>query len=1120
MASIDLSTIAALKPFYAQNASLDILHFDFLDSRAVDQLNWSEIDKTSVLKVLMAYQRLLRIDPDEATAQVLYQNGMDSAQKITTLSQSRFVSQFGPLLGTDGAAKAEKIYKNAVNIKSRTMHLVANAHALTSPHFRAMAVNHIAAAVPDHFQNLSSYQEIFGSLNYCACQECKSIFGPAAYLVDLLRIIDLAITVPNTTRSNTADNIPAGLTLQDRRPDLAKIPLTCANTNTLVPYLQIVNEILEQTVASGLTRKGTLLDSNVFLSLANAYYPFNLPFNLPLSQIRAYLGAKNIELADVYEVLSTSSTLHIGEARERLHLSLAQLANLNPVTTDVSTNLPPKVSKNYGLTITTSSVAGLNRLDTIDPVKVSFMTQTGLSRQQVEELFSHNLSTEEIFDAAGTYTTSGASRWGTTLTLKQAGNTVTGTFTNGGTLSGSLHYVVALGQFVLMGNWKQTGNPDAGNFEFTFAADGKRFTGKWRAGYGQWESTAWNGSRTSATVGIIPHSFFINKPLAVRQYLNLSLNTANQHDEYDQIDNLNYQTLDTINRFVRLSQALGWSYSDLNWTLTTLNAPTVDGNGNLTNVTELTDDTFIELAKIKTLVDTYDTPLDLLTCLWFDLKTIGRGTGEYSQAPFDVIFNNPDVLRHIPDAQVYRPKIATGTTSYVNPLYQETPPLAWVINEQTFKDDPPPQVPTTAALQRADTIVSGIPASANDISAVAVAAFGAVPHGVINLTVPNLSVLYRHTMLAKQLGLDVPGYLVLLRLLGLTGSGKINATLGRDEVLLIAKTVAWMRQSGLSIYGIDYICNHTPSVYVNTGYDHANLPSFLASLQPVLKTASLQKDDFAYQEITKEASEAYYAILLQKGYIDNVGLVLKDVNTTPPNFANVGTIDPKVKPPDAAQLKYILSKVTKKQQEQTQQFAEQLGTFFGVKGDVMTALVDGVQAWLNQPHYLEPFVLAPLFTDAASAVTKSDGGVLKLDPAELPKVFKDKKNITLAKPQVTEQAPNAWMIVDGVTKQVYYAYTPDTPVKPTSTIAFSQPLGTGADSGPPFMKQFGITPLFYDAASAVTRSDGGVLKLDPAKLPAVFSSKANLTLTNPQVTAQAANAWTIVDGVTSRVYYA
>ena len=42
----------------------------------------------------------------------------------------------------------------------------------------------------EYLAALPGYQELFGSLSFCDCQESQSILGPAAYFVDLMKYID------------------------------------------------------------------------------------------------------------------------------------------------------------------------------------------------------------------------------------------------------------------------------------------------------------------------------------------------------------------------------------------------------------------------------------------------------------------------------------------------------------------------------------------------------------------------------------------------------------------------------------------------------------------------------------------------------------------------------------------------------------------------------------------------------------------------------------------------------------------------------------------------------------------------------------------------------------------
>ncbi|MFO0291632.1 MAG: neuraminidase-like domain-containing protein [bacterium] len=1115
-----MSTIKISDPnldsFYGQNPNFDILNFDFYNPSELSQLKTklqtanvgvNQADGEETITALKAYQRLLRVNPNVNIVRTLLENGIDSAHKITTLSQTQFIKEYGPKFGENGVAKAKQVYLAAANAKSQVMHLFANIASLVgSRHFRSMNVNHVSENIPTYFESLSSYQEIFGSLNYCECSECQSIFGPAAYLVDLLRIIDKAITVPNTTKVKLEDNIPDGLKLFDRRPDLAKIQLTCANTNNTVPYLQIVNQILEQTVGNAFQKEGKLLNNNVFLTLAQTYYPFNLPFNLPLQQIRTYLNNQKIDLSDIYQALNPTDF----PSHEYLGLSIEQYNNLKP--TNDSNKVPDIVSKNYGLTITSSDLAGLDRLDkdtekTGEQPKPNFIAQTRLSRQQVESLFSQNLSIQELFDVSGEYNLSGK---GTKLTLKQVSDRVTGNYDlNNGELQGTLKRDESRNQWIFRGHWLEGTKqpPDgAGRFEFTFDLNGSGFTGQWSKGYGgNWEANAWNGTRddsTPAIGGIIPHHFFINKVLADQQYLNISINTSDPNNQYEQINNLSLATLDVINRFVRLAQALGWSYSDLDWVLTSLSA------------TEIDDTTLSKLAKIKKLSDKYNLPLDSLTALWFDIKTIGIGNGEYSEAPFDVIFNNPDLIKNSAYNSSYHPQIETATTGYVNPLYQDKDVLDWIVSNTQFEKfkkeklqaNQAGDIPSDITLERANVIVASIPASGDDIKTVAIAALGELAS--IKLSLPNLSLLYRHTILPKQLGMRVPEYVLLLHLLGMTQkitiSGKevivINPILTPDDVLRVAESVDWIRDSGLTIYDIDYICNktpndQTPSVYVNTGYDPQNILAFLKSLQPLINASLLQKDDFVSKEITQAASKAYYEILLQQGFINNLGLIVKTITKTEkPDFSIVSQIAPGIANPNEDQINYICSKVIKQQQEQLEHFAEQLGSFFGVKGELMAVLIDGVKNWLTKSNLLADFLWTVLFDIIASDVLMGEA----VDGTKLQTVFKNNKIELSSHLQITPQTTICWKITDATNNRNYYAYT-----KTFTQIDFHQENNQ---------------QILFSSNRDDVISNGD---LDLSKLPALFKKNGSDLSANPTVEViQKANSWTIQDVDNNCIYYA
>lgn len=1061
-----------LREFVSRN-DLDLIYTDLLDRRNLERIAADGEYQDDLMSELRGLQRLLRIEPDGAIAELLLSHGMDSAHRITTISRSQFVQRFANDLGPEGADTAGRIYDKALVVKARVSNLVAALHgSIASAHAMALTGSNISDGIPSYFQNLSNYQKLFGSLNYCDPGNEVTILSPAAYLVDLLRVIDLAITVPNSTRpdADTVEaarqkydsggtlsedesrilfdqNIPPGLSLNERRPDLGNIPLTTNNTYDEVPYLQIVVQILLQTVTSALAKSGILQQDNVFFTLANIYYPFNLPYNRPLSRLRSYLTAKKGILSDIYLAFTISQTPTIAESAEYLGLSYEQLINLEPLA---SGSLEQKVSANYGLSITEGNLAGMDNLD-------KFLAQTGLGLTDITTLFLENLSAQEIFDTSGQYQTTGLSN---SLTLIQQGERVTGTFGTDGTLEATLDGLV------VNGYWQQTTNnvPQAGDFQLTFAADGASFQGRWRVGYtGDWQTTPWNGSRDASkvTAGIIPHSFFINKPLAVREYLQ----TVEQTIEDETTAIIEYQsveTLDTINRFVRLAALLNWSYPDLDWVLNTLNAPTVDKQGNVTCVTELTEQTFIELAKIKQLTDKYGLPLDLATSMWFDICTINCGPTEVSAAPFDLIFNNPGILRLFPNRTIYHPVIAAGPSSYVNPLYQDGV-LPWVVGA----------VPNGGNDAVANAIVAAIPTSTDNITALATAAFGA--GATVQLTVTNLSVLYRHAMLALQLNLPVTAYIQLLDLLGLTDENDhIPATLSRDQLIATFETVSWINDCGIAIPDLAYLVTGVASQYASPGYNPANVPALIAALANTLKPALTNPGSFASPDITNAQSAAYFQVLVNSGYIDPIGIILKDASAAPPDLSTAPLYDPTVPAATSAQVSYVVKVLVQQAKNQLEQVAQQLATFFGSTTDTMSAALLASANWLGLASAVEPFALTPLFQAPSSDVMT--GGLL--DATKVAKAFAEHKIVLSAQVSLIPQTAAAWSIVDTAKNLNFEAVTPD-----LQTIVYYQ----------------GSTVLFSGTLSDVMTSGN----LDPAKLVTVFADHG-ITLSGPPTVSMTA----------------
>jgi hypothetical protein len=83
-----------------------------------------------------------------------------------------------------------------------------------------------------------NFTAMFG-MESMGCEECGSATGPCAYFVDFLQALK-GIKVPDG--STLLDKLLA------RRPDLGNLQLSCANTEVLIPYIDLVNEMLESVL--------------------------------------------------------------------------------------------------------------------------------------------------------------------------------------------------------------------------------------------------------------------------------------------------------------------------------------------------------------------------------------------------------------------------------------------------------------------------------------------------------------------------------------------------------------------------------------------------------------------------------------------------------------------------------------------------------------------------------------------------------------------------------------------------------------------------------------------------------------------------------------------------------
>jgi Salmonella virulence plasmid 28.1kDa A protein len=211
--------------------------------------------------------RAYQMTPNDEAMTTLLSLGFTSARQVVTMPKIDFVNRYWEQFGS--RTVTEKVYDKSVQITSVTfnMYTLTKKIESTPP---LMAISGTPERHDQAKQDLKSLlkeyptmESLFGSLDFCDCEHCRSVLSPAAYLVDLLRFIDppsqdWQLTLQDWKQKHNGkaydgpdyNYLKPYDALIQRRPDLPYLPLTCENTNTALPYIDLVNEILEYFVAN------------------------------------------------------------------------------------------------------------------------------------------------------------------------------------------------------------------------------------------------------------------------------------------------------------------------------------------------------------------------------------------------------------------------------------------------------------------------------------------------------------------------------------------------------------------------------------------------------------------------------------------------------------------------------------------------------------------------------------------------------------------------------------------------------------------------------------------------------------------------------------------------------
>jgi hypothetical protein len=323
------------------------------------------------VKQVKRLQRVYQITSSDQAMIGLMKRGIDAAYHVVRYGRDTFVKSFESDLG--GADHAALTYDRSVQIHNTVLNIALGyLNARTAPAIGVHSPPKVVDPAPSNPGDIIAYasmESLFGSMDFCACAHCRSILSPAAYLVDLLLFLssdpDVWADFLKTWKQDHANapypfvdqnawqtfqndwnsqhpGQPLPVTeispfdvLSSRRPDIQHLPLTCENTNTALPYVDIVNETLEYYVANGLSLEKRVLDEYVghdtngvasedllaspqfvmdsaYATLRNERFPILLPFHQLLENLRRYFNKFEVPLQLAMERFRKTDDLEHG----------------------------------------------------------------------------------------------------------------------------------------------------------------------------------------------------------------------------------------------------------------------------------------------------------------------------------------------------------------------------------------------------------------------------------------------------------------------------------------------------------------------------------------------------------------------------------------------------------------------------------------------------------------------------------------------------------------------------------------------------------------------------------------------------------------------------------------
>jgi hypothetical protein len=336
--------------------------------------------KIPVSPALQKTETALRVSPDSFT-----KNNYHSVFDIIRQPRKQFISANISWLGLRGGKAWDLAMGQAQHIRrlfrekqlTRQVRQGIQRTLSGQPSVNRKAVSGIQGLIQDGPDWQNQFNENWQA--YCQSGSPEAYDSPVSYLTWLY---NQALTYEQEIANAGFDS--QIISLATRRPDLPTLVVDNDAVNQVIPTLQLVNEILESSIASSIP-SGSTVDN----TLASTRYPTLLPYHFPHDQVELSLQNTEVALEDIIGQTSTDWPWF-------LNASLTGVRSIN--ATELASQLAPEQQTiitesdvrsdwstfyNTNLGLDTPDYSPFEELDT-------FTYQLGITAPETEQLIAGN----------------------------------------------------------------------------------------------------------------------------------------------------------------------------------------------------------------------------------------------------------------------------------------------------------------------------------------------------------------------------------------------------------------------------------------------------------------------------------------------------------------------------------------------------------------------------------------------------------------------------------------------------------------------------------------------------------------------------------------------------------